>query len=80
MATNMPVLPLSRMALWLGNQASQRSGPFMERPPEESWYKYFMRWAAMHQIRVDFYMETYSGNTLFNPIVCVPIGMHSLLV
>lgn len=75
MAINMPVLSLTYMELWLGKQVSQPARRVMEHLHNESSYEYFMRWAAIHHIQVDFHAENYSKYALFDPIVCVPIGM-----
>lgn len=67
-----PPLPPSDLDIFLGTRIRLKR-PMLERLSYESNSIYFMRWARMHRIRVDFIMVNLSEAVSINPIVCTPV-------
>lgn len=71
MSTN-PPSPPSDLDIFLGNRI-RCNRPVLKRLLNESSYAYFMRWALMHSIRVEFVTVDLSENVSINPIMCTPV-------
>ena len=52
-----PLLPVTWIDMWLGNETTRRAGEKLAPMQNESYHSYFLRWVAIKRLQLEWRVE-----------------------